>query len=76
MRRLSVCLLLLLGSVLGLFARSYREVPELTAIFQREGLPGTLFCWMPPPIRSSFRIKAARSNGSHPLECVKALGKL
>jgi beta-lactamase class D len=34
-------LLLLLGSVQGLVARSYREVPELTAIFQREGLPGT-----------------------------------
>jgi beta-lactamase class D len=41
MRRLSVCLLLLLGSVQGLFAKSYREVSELTAFFQREGLPGT-----------------------------------
>lgn len=42
MRRLSVCLLLLLlGSWQGLLARSSQEVPELSSIFQREGLPGT-----------------------------------
>lgn len=41
MRRLSICLLLLLGTVQGLVGGSYREVPELTAIFQRAGLPGT-----------------------------------
>jgi beta-lactamase class D len=41
MRRLSVGLLLLLGSWQGLFAAGYQEVPELNSIFQREGLPGT-----------------------------------
>lgn len=41
MRRLSACLLLLLGSWQGLLARSYQEVPELGAIFHREGLTGT-----------------------------------
>ena len=41
MRLLWVCLLLLLGSWQELCARSYQEVLELTAIFQREGLPGT-----------------------------------
>ncbi|MEN3369701.1 MAG: beta-lactamase class [Verrucomicrobiota bacterium] len=41
MRRLPVCLLLLLGSWQELLARSYQEVPELSSIFQREGLPGT-----------------------------------
>jgi len=41
MRSLPLCLILLLGSWQGLWARSYQEIPELAAIFQREGLPGT-----------------------------------
>lgn len=42
MRRLCICLLLLLGSWQELFARHYREVPELAAIFQKQDLEGTL----------------------------------
>jgi beta-lactamase class D len=35
------CLILLLASLEPLFARRYQEMPELAAIFQREGLEGT-----------------------------------
>ena len=41
MRRFPAWLVLLLASAHVLFAVNYREVPELAAIFQREGLDGT-----------------------------------
>src|SRR3981081_1186718 len=41
MQRYLACLILVLGSRLELFAKSYQEVSELAAIFQREGVSGT-----------------------------------
>jgi beta-lactamase class D len=41
MRRFRACFGLLLMSAQALFAADYREVPELAAIFQKEGLDGT-----------------------------------
>jgi beta-lactamase class D len=76
MQRLFACLILLLGSWQELFAKNYQEVPELAAIFKREGLEGTFVLLDPSDDSLSVSNKARAEQRFIPASTFKIANSL